>query len=124
MPIAILIPAPRLVVRRAMAIGLFLFACSTALLVTGAFVIVTQTNAYPGIALILLSVSVFMLMLWTAGSPRRKPPDDDADNGGGGGRGPKTPPREPGPPDGLGIDWDDFDRVRGEWGRDREPVYS
>jgi hypothetical protein len=119
-PIALYVPAPTALVRRAAFVGFLLLGLSLLLVVSAGVLIVSLDDAYPGIALALLSISVFVLMLWTAGTPRRRPPDDGEDGGGGGGRGPIRPPEPPKAPDGLGLDWNDFDRLRNEWAADRE----
>lgn len=121
-PLALLVPAPRGLVERAPLVGMLLLTLSATMVVMSAVLIVTRDNAYPGIALAMLSVTVFVLMLWTAGAPRRRPPDDGEDGGGGGGKGPVRPPGSPDAPDGLSLDWDDFDRLRGEWAHDRAPA--
>jgi hypothetical protein len=92
-----------------------LLALSAGLVLAAGILLVALDDAYPGVALAGLSVTVFLLMLWAAGTPRRRPPDDGEDGGGGGGRGPVRPPEAPDAPDGLGVDWQEFDRLRSEW---------
>ena len=69
-PLALLVPAPRGVVRRAATVGIVLLILSGLLIVAAGTLLVLSEDAYPGIALALLSVTVFVVMLWTAGAPR------------------------------------------------------
>ena len=89
------------------------------MVVASAVLVITLEDAYPGIALAMLSVTVFVLMLWTAGAPRRRPAGRRRGRRRRGRPRAGTPAGCPDAPDGLGLDWDDFDRLRHEWSDER-----
>ena len=69
------------------------------------------------------SLIAFHLMFWAARDRRDRGEEDDAEGGGGGG-GPRKPEQPREPRGGLGIDWDEFDRHRHGWERDRTPEHE
>ena len=103
-------------------------ACVTALLASGALILVSEALMLAGdfeTPLVTGTVATSLLLpaFWLARSTCTAPiaGDDDDEPGGGG---PGDPPRdpEPGPP-GESLDWEAFDDAREAWAaREREPA--
>jgi hypothetical protein len=120
LPLAIFVPPPALIRRRASATVIVLFAIAVGMLLTG-IVVQILGHWYPGLAVGGGALGALMLMFWAAAPDPRNADEDDAEDGGGGGS-PKGPPDDPEHPGGSGLDWDDFDRVRNQWSHERELV--
>lgn len=105
-------PAPKRLWRRT-ALSLMVFAV---LELSGVTLAVFQ-GAPQTIAMVFIAVGIIAATLatWLA---RGKGREDD----GGGGGGDWTDPEPNQPKDGLGFDWDDFDKRRSGWERHRQPA--
>src|SRR3954462_11613150 len=115
-PLAVFVPPPPSVAARSPQICAALLAVGLGLITLGATVMVLGPwwvgMTFGGLALIVL-----MLMFLAAAEPGRWGGGDEDDDGsdGGGGRPLLPQPNGPDAPDGLKIDWGEFDRQREAW---------
>lgn len=95
-----------------LAAGVLLIAAAPALVALGLWLGAAQACVF--------GTSAVLCAMWLVKSDSTRGHGDDPGPGGGGGGDPSPPPRRP--QDGGRLDWEQFDRLRTEWDRDREPL--
>jgi hypothetical protein len=122
-PLAVFVPPPARVAAHAPEICRALLAAGLCLL-AGGMMVLALGPWWAGMTLGGMALICLMLMFWIAAEPWRRSGGDGDDEGsdGGGGRPLLPQPKGPDAPDGLDIDWGEFDRQREAWGRTPEPA--